>query len=77
MTDAAEPSADAAEATIDQEESEVAPDVLSQIMEISAIDQLTDDLFKTMMRELVNKQMFREADMLEAKFMELQHADAV
>ena len=46
-------------------------------MEMTMIEQLPDDLCKSMMRDLVKNQMFREADALEAKWMELQHSDSV
>ena len=61
----------------EKDEGDLGQDILSQIMEMTMVEQLPTDLCKTMMRDLVKNQMFQEADALEAKWMELQHADSV
>ncbi len=66
-----------ADAEVANDEGDLGQDILSEIIEMTMIEQLPDDLYKSMMRDLVKNQMWREADALEAKWMELQHSDSV
>ena len=57
-------------------EGDLGQDILSDIMEMTAKDELPDSLYKSMMHQLIHSEMWKEADTLEAKWLELQRSDS-